>query len=155
MFFLAPDFWTTKCERCPDALDKLDALATSVSHSQITFISICCDSCDGARAIIEHSTPSRWLNVSHYFASPAGKEVAKEHYGFKAVPFYVVADEGGNVVMMGGAASVDLAAAPGVVADVPTKVSMDGSEHWGNDNKGEEKKENHGFARTFSMEEDF
>jgi len=112
---LCTDFWTTRCTRCPAALDAFDeraakAAAASLASEEdpsnddadvdVRYVSICCGvSCDGAREIIEQPDDGRrWRNVRHYFVTdPAAKEMAKKELGFASVPFYVVA-----VVAAGG-----------------------------------------------------
>ncbi|GMI55024.1 hypothetical protein TeGR_g6491 [Tetraparma gracilis] len=110
------DFWTTKCTNCPAALDKLDSLQVSSSHQNVQIISICCDSCDGAREIIERGAEPRWANLRHYFTPLEWKEKAKAYFGFAQVPFYVVVNpDGATVHSKGNASKVDLAAVPGAV----------------------------------------
>jgi hypothetical protein len=112
----ASDFWTTKCTNCPAALDKLDSLQVSSSHQNVQIISICCDSCDGAREIIERGAEPRWANLRHYFTPLEWKEKAKAYFGFAQVPFYVVVNpDGATVHSKGNASKVDLAAVPGAV----------------------------------------
>lgn len=98
-----PDFWTTRCTRCPDALDKLDDLAAAPRFANVQFVSICCDKLDGAREIIEKETEPRWQNVDHYFMEHQYKEEAKNVLGFSAVPFYVMLNEKGETIQMGNA----------------------------------------------------
>lgn len=80
-------------------MDKLDQLATD--YPDITFVSICCDSLDGAREILQRSDEPRWAAVQHFFMERAHKEVAKKLLGFSSVPFYVVLDEEGGMVEKG------------------------------------------------------
>ena len=77
------DFWTTKCTRCPDALDKLDKMANDPKYDDVQFVSICCDKLDGARDIIEKDDDLRWQNVDHYFMDKQDKEEAKKILGFQ------------------------------------------------------------------------
>jgi thiol-disulfide isomerase/thioredoxin len=109
------DFWTTKCTRCPDALDKLDDMAKDPKYKDVQFVSICCDKLDGARDIIEKEDDLRWQNIHHYFMSKEDKETAKRLLGFQQVPFYVVLDENGNIQQSGGGKQVDFADVPGIV----------------------------------------
>eukprot|EP00536_Pseudo-nitzschia_multiseries_P006925 jgi/Psemu1/255772/estExt_Genewise1Plus.C_1540012 len=109
------DFWTTKCTRCPDALDKLDEMARDPKYQDVQFISICCDQLDGARGIIEKDEDLRWQNVNHYFMSKEDKETAKRLLGFQQVPFYVVMDEHGAITQSGSGRQVDFDEVPGVV----------------------------------------
>mmetsp|Transcript_28514 Transcript_28514/g.41954 ORF Transcript_28514/g.41954 Transcript_28514/m.41954 type:complete len:178 (-) Transcript_28514:184-717(-) len=104
------DFWTTKCTNCPEALDKLDKLATKSEYKlkNVTFASINCDSETGARNIIEEFDTPRWLNVDHYHMETEFKERAKKELGFRQVPFLVVLNERGEIVQKGSPKQVDL-----------------------------------------------
>ena len=112
------DFWTTKCTKCPDALDKLDEMARDPKYENVQFVSICCDQLDGARNIIEKEDDLRWQNVNHYFMSQADKEHAKKELGFQSVPFYVVLDQDGTITQKGNSKAIDFDDVPGVVVDV-------------------------------------
>ena len=107
------DFWTTKCTRCPEALDKLDRMAQDPQYTNVQIVSICCDKLDGAREIIEKDDGRRWQHISHYFMEPEDKEAAKKILGFKAVPFYVVLNEEGEIYQMGDSKAVDFDRVPG------------------------------------------
>jgi thiol-disulfide isomerase/thioredoxin len=119
MILMIADFWTTKCTRCPDALDKFDSMAKDPKYENVQFISICCDKLDGARDIIEQEENSRWQNVNHYFMDEKDKEVAKKILGFKSVPFYVVLDEAGGIRQKGNQKAIDFDEVPGVVRPEP------------------------------------
>jgi thiol-disulfide isomerase/thioredoxin len=109
------DFWTTKCTRCPQALDELNSLAQQSKYSNVTFTSIVLDECDGARNIIE--TPNdapRWQNIQHYYMDVKFKEEAKDKLGFRQVPFYVVMDDKGVIVQKGSKRDIDFGVIPGV-----------------------------------------
>merc|ERR1719491_2508335 len=110
------DFWTTKCTRCPEALDRLDSLATDPKYLNVQFSSVVLDTCDGARNIIE--TPDdhpRWGNVHHYYLNEEYRSVAKEALGFRQVPFYVVLNEEGEITQKGGKRDIDFEVVPGVI----------------------------------------
>eukprot|EP00586_Coscinodiscus_wailesii_P012771 CAMPEP_0172520730 /NCGR_PEP_ID=MMETSP1066-20121228/292174_1 /TAXON_ID=671091 /ORGANISM="Coscinodiscus wailesii, Strain CCMP2513" /LENGTH=307 /DNA_ID=CAMNT_0013303537 /DNA_START=50 /DNA_END=972 /DNA_ORIENTATION=+ len=109
------DFWTTKCTRCPDALDKLNDMAMQSRYSDIQFISICCDSGDGARNIIEERNEPRWGFISHYHMEDEYKEIAKKILGFQQVPFYVVVDATGSILQKGSSKVINFELLPGVV----------------------------------------
>jgi hypothetical protein len=98
------DFWTAQCTRCPAALDKLNALASVESSSaDVQFISICCGKeLDAAREILDGRRHGRWSNLAHYFMDFDAKETAKRLLGFRQVPFYVVVNEGGEIVYADG-----------------------------------------------------
>jgi thiol-disulfide isomerase/thioredoxin len=109
------DFWTTKCTRCPDALDKLNDMAKDPKYSNVRFVSICCDQLDGAREIIEAPSTPRWNNVSHYYMNQENKEKAKKALGFKSVPYYVILNEDGQMTQKGSSKQVDFDEIPGIV----------------------------------------
>eukprot|EP00554_Chaetoceros_debilis_P011085 CAMPEP_0194108800 /NCGR_PEP_ID=MMETSP0150-20130528/8444_1 /TAXON_ID=122233 /ORGANISM="Chaetoceros debilis, Strain MM31A-1" /LENGTH=174 /DNA_ID=CAMNT_0038797601 /DNA_START=27 /DNA_END=547 /DNA_ORIENTATION=+ len=108
------DFWTTKCVRCPAALDNLDSMATDSKYSKVEFNSIVLDECDGARHIIEQSDELRWKNVNHYYMDKEQKETAKMTLGFNQVPFYIVLNEQGEIVQKGSKKDIDFDAIPGI-----------------------------------------
>ena len=95
------DFWTTECARCPTVLDNLEEFAKNPRCAHIQFISICCDSLDGAREIIERDDDVKWPNIAHFFIEADNKKKAKEILGFKFVPFCVVTKPNGEIVQMG------------------------------------------------------
>lgn len=110
------DLWTTKCVRCPAALDDLDALSRRPEYAaNVQFVSICLDSCDGARNIIERDDEVRWSNIRHYHMEVEHKEAAKQVLGFAQVPFYVVLNDRGEIVMKGSKKRVNFDEVPGVV----------------------------------------
>ena len=102
VLIVVSDFWTTGCGRCPGALDKLNMLASDPMYDSVNFVSICCDSLDGARSMIDWNEEPRWSNVRHFFVDAGGKEKAKEWLGFSGVPFYALVDRTGVVVDSGG-----------------------------------------------------
>ncbi len=110
------DFWTTKCTRCPDALDSLDAMATLPEYANVNFTSIVLDECDGARNILEEpDEKQRWSNINHYYLDKDFKEIAKATLGMKQVPFYVVLNEDGEIVQKGSKKQVDFDNIPGMI----------------------------------------
>lgn len=111
------DFWTTKCTRCPAALDELNAMAASPIYKNVKFASICCDCCDGAREILDEHDEPKWKHVDHYFMGFEYKEMAKKVLGFKSVPFLVVLNEEGEIVQMGGKKQIDFDNIPGMVKE--------------------------------------
>ena len=102
---LVTDFWTTQCVKCPAALDKLNEMATE--HPDVQFVSICCDSLDGAREIVEQDDEPRWSSVQHFFMNKEDKEKAKKLLGFARVPFYVVLGEEGQIIDKGNNIDLD------------------------------------------------
>lgn len=118
------DIWTTRCTRCPQALDDLNALAaaSAVDPKGARFVSVCCDRLDGAREILEREAAPRWSAVRHYFMAQSDKERAKQLLGFTQVPFYVVFDELGAMTFAGG--KLDLASlTPAISTKAPVLLS--------------------------------
>jgi hypothetical protein len=130
------DLWTTRCTRCPDALDSLNQVAAEhEAHSSVLngndvssdgslqFISVCCDLLDGAREIIERPSIQRWSAMRHFYMPPAAKEQAKRWLGFRQVPYYVVLSARGELLFSGNKIDWDLV--PGLrrteAVDTPTK----------------------------------
>ena len=92
-------------------------MSNDSKYADVQFISICCDKLDGAREIIEKEDELRWQHISHYFMEPDDKEIAKEVLGFKSVPFYVVLNEKGVIVQLGGSKKIDFESIPGAVVE--------------------------------------
>ncbi|KAJ1451629.1 hypothetical protein M885DRAFT_569710 [Pelagophyceae sp. CCMP2097] len=92
------DFWTTRCERCPEALTKLDALAANLPA--VKCAAVCLDDPDFAREIIEEHG---WANLTHASMDAATKELVKAALGFKQVPFIVVIRKDGSAAYRGSA----------------------------------------------------
>jgi hypothetical protein len=112
------DFWTTRCTRCPKALDRLDRLAAEEKEknnnakdeqNKVTFVSICCgDKLDGAREILEKDDELKWPNFDgHYYMDATSKEIAKSVLGFASVPFYVMVNASGDVTQKGNSKNMD------------------------------------------------
>ena len=78
----------------------------ATEHPDVQFVSICCDSLDGARNIIERDNEPRWSSIQHFYMSKDDKEKAKKLLGFARVPFYVVLGEEGRILDKGN--NVDL-----------------------------------------------
>jgi hypothetical protein len=103
--YIFPDFWTTRCTRCPEALDKLNdaaAAGNGDNENTVQFISVCCDAMDGAREILDRDAEPLWdAMTGHYFMDVVHKERAKKLLGFNQVPFYVVFSEVGEILYTG------------------------------------------------------
>jgi hypothetical protein len=91
-------------------------------YANVQFISICCDELDGAREIIEKDDDKKWQAVHHYFMSVEDKERAKQVFGFKAVPFYVLVNEHGEITQAGN--KVDWERVPGMIPDQENVIIM-------------------------------
>ena len=103
IFFLQKiDFWTTRCIKCPQALDRMNQEAqemmnkniSSNTNNNIHFVSICLGTdLDTCRNVLEQgndedSNIPKWNHLTHYYAR--NKEAYKEAFSFQQVPYYVV-----------------------------------------------------------------
>eukprot|EP00611_Tribonema_gayanum_P031185 TRINITY_DN8916_c0_g1_i1.p1 TRINITY_DN8916_c0_g1~~TRINITY_DN8916_c0_g1_i1.p1 ORF type:complete len:268 (+),score=42.23 TRINITY_DN8916_c0_g1_i1:72-806(+) len=95
--FALLDFWTTRCTRCPSALNKLDAAAAAGATPNVAFISVNLDDFEAARAL----TAGKWTNMLHVAVDEGAREVLKERLGMQAVPFYVLVSRGGLILASG------------------------------------------------------
>lgn len=97
------DFWTTKCTRCPAALEKLNEEACLAENSDILFAS--CALSQGkdnyAMAADLVCDNGSFSELTHCYMDLETKETAKAAFGFASVPFYVVVDKRGVVLGMG------------------------------------------------------
>lgn len=118
-------------------------MARQSKYSNVDFVSICCDSCDGAREILEKPDEPRWNAIHHYFMDEESKETAKKVLGFAMVPFYVFLNEKGEIVQRGNTNGVDFDLIPGV-EDVPTSTEEEGYQNAVG-----------GGERAFVLDEDF
>lgn len=92
----------------------MNDMACDPMNKNIQFVSIVCDSCDGAREILEKEDAKKWTNINHYsFISKDVKEIAKSCLGFSQVPFYVILNEDGSIQQMGGKKDIDFQSIPG------------------------------------------
>jgi thiol-disulfide isomerase/thioredoxin len=96
--FALLDFWTTRCTRCPAALDKLNTLAPSAreAHS-IEFVSVNLDDHEGATAL----AAGKWENMQHVSVDGDTREVLKQALGMSSVPFYVIITSTGRILTAG------------------------------------------------------
>lgn len=109
------DLWTTRCTRCPDALDKLNYEASQIDllNESTEFVSICLGgTVDAAREILEEPSVPRWIHMSHYFMDNDSKEKAKQILQFKTVPYYIVCNDNNEIVEAGNKC-MDLKTLPG------------------------------------------
>lgn len=90
-------------------------MARLPQYSNVKFVSICCDKLDGAREILEQEDIPKWNAIHHFFMPPEAKEQAKKLLGFKSVPFYVVLNSEGEVVL--SSKQVDFENIPGIKVD--------------------------------------
>jgi hypothetical protein len=127
-YALNQDFWTTTCERCPDALDNLNKMASLPQYANVQFTSVVLDECDGARNIIE--TPDeqpRWSNIHHYYMDREYKEEAKRSLGMVQVPFYVILNEHGEIVQKGSKKHINFDDIPGIERQEEEKAEIEES----------------------------
>ena len=80
------DCWTTKCERCPAAIDKIEAIAAAGAFAarDVLFCSLNLDDREFAAEIVDEH---EWPHLAHAFMDRETKEAAKAAWGFAAVPF--------------------------------------------------------------------
>lgn len=95
------DWWTTKCKRCPEALESFNEDASN-TNPDVLKIAICCghenQGIDEVRNILHDPEDPRWSNLDHYFIDFSAKEEAKCYFGFEQVPFFQIIDDSGSVV---------------------------------------------------------
>ena len=95
------DFWTTRCERCPEALTKLNKFAEGWDQEALPtlFLSICCGNgtADDEEVGRDLAEEGEWYEMTHAYVATETKEMCKETFGFKSVPHYVVASKDGQV----------------------------------------------------------
>lgn len=113
---LVLDFWHTRCVRCPEALSKLDTMATK--HTGVTFAACALSlgsETEGTQDQVLELLEGQWEHLTHLYMTFEQKERAKEMFGFKAVPFCTVFSSDGALRFMGEPKDVDL----GAVFDAP------------------------------------
>ena len=86
-------------------------MALNPNFKNVKFVTICCDSMDGARKIIEKDSIPRWMALDHYYMESNHKEEAKRVLGFCSVPFYVILDARGLITQLGNWKTVNLESA--------------------------------------------
>ena len=97
------DFWTTKCTRCPAALEKLNDEACLAENADILFVSCALSQGEDNYAMAADLVCDNgsFNELTHCFMNMETKEIAKATFGFASVPFYVVVDKRGVVLGMG------------------------------------------------------
>lgn len=107
------DLWSNACVRCPEALDKLNALAErmkeDVEKGLVIFASVNIDDKAKARGLIAER---KWTSLSHLFVDAATKEMLKARFGLTSVPFVMVFDQEGTLSQMGNPKKIDFDALP-------------------------------------------
>ena len=103
------DCWTTKCERCPAAIDKIEAIAAAgtFSAADVLWCSLNLDDREFAAEIVDEHD---WEHLAHAFMDRETKEAAKRAWGFSAVPFVVVVARDGAMAWCGPPKGADLEA---------------------------------------------
>lgn len=79
------DFWTTKCTRCPAALEKLNEIARN--YSSDLFISCVLNDKEVATDIISDGS---WENMTHIYVEPEIIESLKSQFGFTEVLLFFI-----------------------------------------------------------------
>jgi len=90
------EFWHTKCERCPAALQAMDGRASKASAAAVVACALATSEDAPAelakvRALVEDDLP----HLTHVFMTWAQKEEAKRTFRFASVPHCVVFDRFG------------------------------------------------------------
>ena len=104
------DCWTTKCVRCPAAIDKLEKLAArggAFGSDDVLFCTLNLDDRDLARELVDDQ---EWPHLAHAFMDLPTKEAAKLAWGFAAVPFIAVVARDGTLHWRGAPKDADLEA---------------------------------------------
>ena len=103
------DCWTTKCERCPAAIDKIEAIAAAgtFAAADVLWCSLNLDDREFAAEIVDEHD---WEHLAHAFMDRETKEAAKRAWGFSAVPFVVVVARDGAMAWCGPPKGADLEA---------------------------------------------
>jgi thiol-disulfide isomerase/thioredoxin len=91
---LSLDLWTTKCVKCPAALEKLNRLA--LEFPDVLFVACVLNDKEMAEEIIEEN---EWGNMTHVFVESAIKESLKAQFSFSEVPFCLVIDSVGSCLL--------------------------------------------------------
>ena len=100
------DFWTTKCVKCPAALEKLNEAAASSIDSSVLYVSCALSQGPGNKEVVMDMV-DEWEDMTHCFMESDQKEEAKNAFGFSAVPFVIIVDKSGSVISSGDPKSVD------------------------------------------------
>ncbi len=93
------DFWTTRCERCPACLDKLDTIAEALGD-KVVFAALCLDDPDFAQELVDEHD---WDHITHGGMDLETKEQAKAAFGFNSVPHLVIVGADGTALFCGSA----------------------------------------------------
>lgn len=141
------DFWTTKCVKCPAALEKLNDEAGEDDSGEILYVSCALSQGDGNMEMVTDLVDD-WQNMTHVFMDIENKDIAKAAFKFTQVPFYVVVSATGDVVDTGDPKSVDFRASLQAAAkpEMTSDCCLQTSEF---DNAAP------AAVHTFSLDEDF
>jgi thiol-disulfide isomerase/thioredoxin len=121
------DFWTTKCVKCPAALEKLNEEAEEACSDDVVYVSCALSQGEGNKEMVRDLVGD-WGSMTHVFMDLETKERAKTDFGFTQVPFYVVISKDGDILGKGSPSSIDhkalLATAtkvnPAITETIPT-----------------------------------
>jgi thiol-disulfide isomerase/thioredoxin len=105
------DFWTSKCVKCPAALEKLNEEAGEDKSGEIIYVSCALSQGDGNRDVVSDLVDGEWENMTHVFMDMDNKDAAKAAFSFAQVPFYVIVSASGEIVAQGEPKQIDYQAA--------------------------------------------
>lgn len=108
---LVLDFWTTKCVKCPAALEKLNCEANENVDGGLVFAACALSQGTGNKDIVMGMIEDWGLDwsLTHMFMELEDKEKAKAEFGFNSVPFCVVISKSGSILGSGDPKSIDFA----------------------------------------------
>ena len=128
------EFWHRKCERCPDALQSLQALVDEGAVPDNVLVAACAlstaatgDEEERRRVIellaLEEDDGGAFPGLTHLFMTFDQKEVAKREWGFSRVPHCVVLGRTGQVLASAPPHDASVRAALRVVGVGPVESS--------------------------------
>ena len=132
------DFWTTKCVKCPAALEKLNEEAANNADGSVLYVSCALSQGPGNQDVVRDMV-DEWEDLTHVFMEVEHKDAAKSAFGFSAVPFVIIVDKSGNIISSGDPKSLDYATLLKTAASGATATSAPAA----------------ATENTFSLDEDF
>lgn len=108
------EFWHTKCERCPQALQRMHDLAANGAPNNVAFAACALstnptdDEGELAKVHALVVADEAFPLFTHLFMTFEQKEAAKRHFGFSSVPHCVVFDRVGNVLVSASPSSPEV-----------------------------------------------
>lgn len=108
---LVVDFWNERCTRCPEALAKLDHMA-SEKASLIDFVACALSTSEDASIErVKEVLGENFEHLGHAHMSFDAKERLKTLLSFSTLPFCIVCDRRGEIVWKGDPRSPELVVA--------------------------------------------